>query len=99
MSNGYGCQPSINEKILTIASINRDGQKVNLLGIVLHKSSVRRFESKDGQQPSRGVFSFVLRDNVSSWININYWGSFKSSGELSASFSIGKLCITENAFH
>ena len=82
-----------NERISTIAGINKDGQKINLLGIVLQKSGVRRIETRDFQQGTRGVFSFVLRDNVTSWINIIYWGSSKSSGELSASFSIGKLTV------
>ena len=84
-------QLSVNEKISTIAGINKDGQKINLLGIVLQKSGVRRVGTKDTQQGNRGVFSFVLRDNVTSWINVIYWGTTKSSRELSASFSIGKL--------
>lgn len=95
MNNAYSTITTTNEKLSTIASINRGGQKVNLLGIVLHKSSIKRVDSKDGQQPCRGVFSFVLRDNLHSWINVNYWGSYKSAGELAASFSIGNFRLNK----
>lgn len=80
---------SFDKEVSTISSINHDGQKINLLGIVLHKSRVRKVESKDGQQPCRGVFSFVIRDDGSSWINVNYWGTVRSAGEIAAGFSIG----------
>ncbi|XP_033119046.1 meiosis-specific with OB domain-containing protein-like [Anneissia japonica] len=69
---------------------------VVLFGVVLSKQSPRSVVSRKYPNTQRYVFSFVLRDSVTDFINISCWGAGGFIKELANSFKIADIVVVKN---
>ncbi|CAH8555544.1 unnamed protein product [Heterobilharzia americana] len=87
-----------NVKTIAIRNITEKDSKINVLGVVLQKQSVRRCTSNIlGSTGSQAVLGFTLRDSASDWINGSYWGTFSNVSYIASQFTIGDCVIILNA--
>ncbi|CAH8528115.1 unnamed protein product [Schistosoma intercalatum] len=84
-------------KLINIRNISEKHAKVNLLGVIIQKQSVKRCNTNFSGSNSQAVLGFTLRDSTYDWINGSYWGTFSSVNSVASQFNIGDCVIVLNA--
>ncbi|CAH8520318.1 unnamed protein product [Schistosoma mattheei] len=92
-------QPNILDEyeLINIRNISEKHTKVNLLGVIIQKQSVKRCTTNFSGSNSQAVLGFTLRDSTYDWINGSYWGTFSSVNSVASQFNIGDCVIVLNA--